>query len=159
MKRHLFQLALPVVLSLVHSFTPVYGAEWRQYGSGNNMDLYYDAKSVSYLSRDSLRVLNKFVVQNDNGRLRMIKERAKKNLFIEGYENYKESNVIYEIKCSTQELYMLSATDYDKMGDILDSTRADRADKTSNPGWDFIIPGTPTGLLPEAVCKKGVNNK
>lgn len=149
MKKLLLQFIVFFGLSLIYVYSIAQG-NWEYYGStkDNYENFYYDKTSISYLTKDTVRVWTKTVVNNEKSILETIKMREKHKLPIKGYDKYKEIKFLTEIKCSTKEYRNITYIQYDTDGIVLDSVGTD------NPRWSFIIPDSEIALLHKTVCQK-----
>jgi hypothetical protein len=138
-----FLILCPIILLSNHV---IEGADWKRYGGTADTSCYYDSTSISHPSKITVRVWNKWVVNNKDGIKRRVEERVQINQSTKGYNNFKQSLMLVEIKCPTRELCVLSVADYDNREKVLD------AYKYKECQWGQILPDSLIENLYKAVC-------
>ncbi|MCX8111105.1 MAG: hypothetical protein N3D15_07635 [Syntrophorhabdaceae bacterium] len=94
---------------------------WRLFDMDNLRDYYFDADNLEEITKGLVRVKLGSAVKGNEARNWEIRERLKRGLSIEGYENYESSQDIYEINCIEKKFRLISGADYDSENKILSS--------------------------------------
>lgn len=118
--------------------------EWVHYFTTTGGEpFYYDQNSVDFSSEEVAVVLGKIEIHP----ARLIETRTAKRFSIKGYEDYDYTVQKYEINCQDKEYRILSQTDYDKEGKVLESDTPD-----SSPRWQPIPPNSAINGLSLIIC-------
>ena len=134
------RIAILVFGLIIISIGEVYGADWKLYGSSEMYLSYYDAQSITHLSKNVVRVWTRTNL-TEKGVLDMVEKFGKK------FENCEHTIIFYEINCLEKTIRTLSMVFYDNKGGWIGSS----SDPSSK--WDFIIPESTTEGLYKEVCK------
>lgn len=118
--------------------------EWVHYFTTSGGEpYYYDQNTVVFSSEDVAIVLGKIEIDP----ARLIGTRTAKGFSVKGYENYGHTLQQYEINCQDKEYRILSQTDYDREGGVLESDYP----KWAAP-WQSIHPGSAINGLSIIIC-------
>ncbi len=121
--------------------TGVSGADWKWLGPTPSGDDFIDMENITWVSKDSVRVLQKAVF-SEKGVIEMVKKNGKL------YKDLDYSMFLLEINCKHKELKLLSATHYSKEEKVLEKFDL-RPQEEGVP----IPPGTLVWRIYKAVCK------
>jgi hypothetical protein len=139
MKSLLGKLGVILIGLAIFGCVEVWGADWKYYcGNDYYMD-FYDAQGITRPSKDVVRVWVKSDY-TEKGVLDRVKDFGKK------YEYLNHAIVLWEINCAEKKLRRLSATNYDHIGNVINSS-------SSQGEWAFIIPESISESLYKTVCK------
>jgi hypothetical protein len=133
------RIAILVFGLIIISIGDVYGADWKLYEYNEKFLAYYDAQSITRLSKNIVRI---WLKRNytEKGVMYMVGNLGKK------YENLSYSIILNEINCIEKMFRLKSRIDYDNKGGVIYSS--------SFPlEWNFIIPGSIGETLYEEICK------
>ena len=138
MKKILFLSFLTI--NIFFSFSGVWGADWRTFGSSDNAFYFYDEEGITRASQDIVTVWMKAIFTEKG-----IKEAAEK--YGEDYENFSHSIELYKINCKDKIYCILSINHYAKEGTVILS------DSRSDTEYLPIIPESVSEGLYQIVCK------
>jgi len=113
--------------------------DWKIYGETNGGKIFYDAKSIRFLSKDIVRVRVK-LEYTDWGIAEMVKA------FGDRYKNFGHEITVEEINCSDKKIRILSSTYYNKEGNILFTN-------SQEGEWQFIVPELGVVQFYKTICK------
>jgi len=133
------RIAILVFRLIIISIGDVYGADWKFYGSSENFLGYYDAQSITRLSKNIVRVWEKRNY-TEKGIIDMVGELGKK------YKDLSYSKALIEINCLEKMNCLLSGASYDNEGGVIYFF--------SFPSkWEFIFPESMAEILYKEICK------
>jgi hypothetical protein len=134
-------LLLPFLIILL-LVTPVNGSEdWVEYSSSNDgTNIYYKKVSIEHRTKDLVQVWFK-VVFSDEGKKDYVDGMTERK-----WDKFSHILILQEIDCKKQMVQILSITDYDTDGKVLETKSPDK------PEWDNVIPGSMGDNLREKVC-------
>lgn len=139
MKSLLIKLGVLSIGLLILGNAEVWGADWKPYGSNEQYYYYYDTQSITYPSKNVVRVWGKMDF-TEKGVLNWVGELGKR------YENLSHVIFLMEINCAEKKSRSLSDSSYDNKGDVIISSH-------SPSEWRFIIPETMNENLYKEICK------
>jgi hypothetical protein len=142
MKTFYTVIFLPFLIILL-LLNPVNGADnWAEYSSSNDgTNIYYKKVSIEHKKKDMVQVWFK-VVFSDEGKKDYINQMTDKK-----WDKFSHILILQEIDCKKKMVQILSVTDYDTDGKVLETKSPDK------PEWDHIDTGSMGDNLRENVCK------
>ncbi|MBI5076253.1 MAG: hypothetical protein HZB62_13960 [Nitrospirae bacterium] len=135
-----------VSLMVVALSSPVAASDWKSYGTVQYYDYEYDAESVTWPTDDTVRVWTKDTVKGEEGVKYITKERQKRELPTDGYDNYLYTAHYVEFQCSSKQDRLLAMYDYNREGIAL------YAEEFPSSDWVSIVPGSQASQLFKIVC-------
>ena len=123
-----------------------WGADWKQYFSTEYGKYYFDAETLTYSSKVTLRTLVKIIL-TDKG----VKSSAP--LLGKEYADLEHTIESVEINCAVKTINILEVIAYSKTGDIISR------EENSSSDWRPTSPKTPNGALLKAACKEPKKQK
>ncbi len=115
---------------------------WKDLGTSANHHVYYDAESLSYVSRSVVRVWAKMTYVDMQEGLKDLQERGLRR---KDMENYDHDLYLYKIDCSEKGFAILAHYSYRKDGMLIDAF--DFPDR-----WVRISPNSVVDGIAQAVC-------
>ena len=139
MKSLLVKLGVILIGLAIFGCEEVWGADWKLYDSNERFSSYYDAQGITHPSKNIVRVWVRWNY-TEKGVMDQVNKLGKK------YENLSHSTCLWEINCLEKMRCLVSGTDYDNKGEVINSS--------SFPlEWRFITPESIAEGLYEEVCK------
>jgi|GEM_PF-5509196 len=117
-------------------------ADWQFFSESPRGNYFYDASGMKTISKNVIRVLVKLDITPEEC------ERWHAR-FGEKYRDFSHEEELKEINCSTKKARVISVTEYDENGEVID-----RVHFGDTSGWDRIAPGTVNHALSKVVCKR-----
>jgi len=139
MKSLSVKLGVVLVGLAIFDYAEVWGADWKLYDKNDSFSYYYDTQSVSYLSKNMVRVWLRIDVK-EKGLIDMGEALGRK------LENLRYMVGLIEFNCLEKKNRSLSLTLYDEKGYPIFYD-----DKSMN--WEFIVPESVEDVLYQEVCK------
>jgi hypothetical protein len=118
-----------------------WGADWKQYFSTEYGKYYFDAETLTYSSKVTVRTSVKIVL-TDKG----VKSTAQ--LLGKEYANLEHTIESLEMNCAVKTINILEVVAYSKTGDVISR------EENSTPDWRPTSPKTPNEALLKAACKQ-----
>lgn len=139
---------LPFLIILLLVTSVIGGSdEWVEYGRSTKGDIFlYNKVSIKHVTKDIVQVWGKDVF-SDEGRETYIQYMRKKGHSTEGLDKLSQSLTLLEIDCKKKRYWSLSMTEYDKDGNVLESSSTDK------PDWSYVVPDSRMDKLRKKVCK------
>lgn len=142
-----FIILISILLYFVIN-TSAQGANWKYVDEpGDGSGWYYDSESIINTPEGTTMVWTKAIF-SDRGRTDWVLSRTKNGLSTEGYENLSHTIALLELNCKTREQRIISDTEYDLSGKVLDSRTANKDTRR----WVPIIPESMVEALFKKVC-------
>ena len=121
----------------------VIGANWKFVGQTEEFSWYYDAESINLLQND-IRVLVKYIPNDEDARLRYLESRQKKQIGLP--DNYSHSLFLYEVNCEDKTIKTLIITEYTNEEEII------KSENMSNPAPIYTVPGSIGYKIQKTIC-------
>ena len=120
--------------------------DWMEYGRSRDGNvLLYNEVSIKHITYYILQIQGKYVF-SDKGRKEYIKYKSENGRMTKGFDKLSHQLTLVEIDCLQEKFQVLSITEYDTNGKILN---IDSFDETN---WSYIPPKTFTDTLRKKVC-------
>ena len=139
--RKKYGVIFAVIGLILLGYAEGWGADWKQYFSTEYGKYYFDAETLTYSSKVTVRTLVKIIL-TDKG----VKSTAQ--MLGKEYENLEHTIESLEINCAAKTINILEVIVYSKTGDIISR------EENSSPDWRPISPKTPNEALLKAACKQ-----
>lgn len=135
------------------SFSEVKGSDWSPFEMTITNDVWYYKKTMNYPSKDTAEVWTKTVYSEQSIKVKKrslitsgITEGEQKR---QGYDKFKWSITLWEIRCNNKKIRPLNSTDYSEDGGVLSSENLQSVMKD-----EPMIPDSILDNLYEKVCEK-----
>jgi len=153
-KQREFMKTLSVILILFGNCllfcAEAHAADWVYYGTDTLKNYrFYDRESISYPSKDIVRVSKKDVYSED-GIKDYMAQRARNKLSTYGYEDLSHVQCKEELNCKTREYSILACSIYDKSGSVIESQSVIKGQQQT---WEPIQPGSDVDDVHKILCK------
>jgi hypothetical protein len=149
--------AITAILYLlsIFCFSDVSGSDWVPFQLTKTNDVwYYNSKTINYPSKDSAEVLTKTIYTDEGKRRRLVtagmSEGEQKR---QGYDKFKWSITLWEIRCNSKKIRPLNTTDYNEDGGVLLSENLQGVMQD-----EPMVLGLILDALREEVCRKVRDN-
>ncbi len=133
-----FGVVLAIGFSILIN-SEVWGEDWRLYEESKMESYYYDAESITRISKNTVRVWDK-CVYTEAGKAVLVKR------FGDKYINLLSTRAVFEINCVERKHRLLHVTYFSKDNEILNS-------RFGEGEWRYIAPDSVDEALFKAVCK------
>jgi len=119
---------------------------WKVFTGDDVFLVWYNTRSVVDLTNGKVRVWIKRSLHGDY-KDKPLEAREKLKLKTEGYDNYSYTVELHEYNCRLREFRILSDTDYDRAGKVIDSV------ELTDAAWSYVVPNSISEILLNTVCR------
>jgi len=120
----------------------------QSYTADNEGNHFYDLEQKTEISQENIRAWSRLIYTQE-GKNNYIKKRMQRNIFVEGFDQLTQRDILYEFRCNKNptEYAIIEVFEVDGQGKTLDYGKTG-----SSKDWEAIPPGTTIEKLAQTVC-------